>query len=184
MIKYMKILVIKIMRYAMIREMDISNGEGIGVSLFVQGCPFHCTGCFNPETWDFNGGTEWDSIIEDKFLKIINKDYIVRISLLGGEPLAIQNYETIKSIIEKIKNNYPDKKIWLYTGYKYENLSIEQLDAIKKVDILIDGQFDIEKKDLYNKKIIWAGSLNQRIIDFQQTLEKNKIILYKKGYKC
>lgn len=171
------------MRYSLIRELDVSNGEGVGVSLFVQGCPFHCKGCFNPETWDFNEGFEWTSDIEDNFLKLIGKEYIVRVSLLGGEPLAPQNRKTINSIIEKIKSTYPHKKIWIYTGYQYENLCEEQLNIIKKVDILVDGPFMIERQDLYNKEIIWAGSLNQRIIDIPKTLQENKVVLYSKGYK-
>ena len=95
------------MRYAKIREMDISNGEGIGVSLFVQGCHFHCKGCFNPETWDFNGGNEWTDEVENKFIELAGLPYIKRISILGGEPLANENAISVCSIIQRLKNTYP-----------------------------------------------------------------------------
>lgn len=105
------------MRYASMRNLDISNGEGVGVSLFVQGCPFHCKNCFNSETWDFNGGKEWTEKTKDKFMKLIDRPYIKRISFLGGECLAEQNLDEILSLVQEIRNSYPDKTIWLYTGY-------------------------------------------------------------------
>lgn len=105
------------MRYSSMRNLDISNGEGVGVSLFVQGCPFHCFGCFNSDTWDFNGGKEWTEETKNKFLKLIDRPYIKRVSFLGGECLAEQNLNEILSLIQEIRNSYPDKTIWLYTGY-------------------------------------------------------------------
>lgn len=108
------------MRYASIRSMDISNGEGIGVSLFVQGCHFHCNNCFNSETWDFDGGKEWTLEVKDKFLKLIDKPYIKRVSILGGEALSDENVEQILSLINSIRFLYPNKKIWLYSGYTWE----------------------------------------------------------------
>ena len=107
------------MRYSLIREMDVSNGWGVGISLFVQGCHFHCKGCFNQDTWDFNGGKEWTPEIEKKFIELANKEYIKRISFLGGEPLAKENVETVLWLIKTLKSNYPDKKIWLYTGHTW-----------------------------------------------------------------
>lgn len=173
------------MRYAKIRELDISNGEGVGISLFVQGCHFHCKGCFNPETWDFNIGKEWTKDIEDEFIKLAGKPYVQRISILGGEPLADENVTTVLSIIHKIKQLYPDKKIWVYTGYLWENIvdeyysditsssiPITRLMTILSADMVIDGKFEIEKQDLYNEKIIWAGSTNQRIIDVKKEIRK------------
>lgn len=108
------------MRYAQIRSLDVSNGEGCGVALFVQGCPFnpHCKNCFNPETWDFNGGKEWTEETKNKFLKLIDRPYIKRVSLLGGEPLAEQNLDDVLSLIKEIRISFPEKTIWLYTGYK------------------------------------------------------------------
>lgn len=174
------------MRYSKIREMDVSNGEGLGVSLFVQGCHFHCRGCFNPETWDFSGGNEWTKDIKDTFIKIAGKPYINRITILGGEPLCDENAPEVLSIIRTLKNLYPTKKIWVYTGYSFgdlydindisdianqnNTLSIIKKEIIKSIDYLVDGQFQIENQDLYNEHIIWAGSTNQRVIDVQATL--------------
>ena len=160
------------MRYAQIRKMDISNGEGIGVSLFVQGCPFHCNGCFNPETWDFNKGIEWTEDIQNKFLELIDKPYITRISILGGEPLAQQNIETVFLLIKKIKQKYPHIKVWIYTGYLYQDIIPKYL---QDVDVLVDGQFMLSERDL---KLKFRGSSNQRIIDVQRTLKENRIVRY------
>ena len=139
------------MRYAQIRSMDISNGEGVGVSLFVQGCDRHCFNCFNSETWDFNGGKEWTEEIKDKFMKIIDRPYIKRVSFLGGEPLAEQNLDDVLSLIKEIREKYPisqnpnsenigksrvledensieirisfpEKTIWLYTGFCWNDI--------------------------------------------------------------
>ncbi|MEZ3420848.1 MAG: anaerobic ribonucleoside-triphosphate reductase activating protein [Eubacterium sp.] len=162
------------MRYAKIREIDISNGEGIGVSLFVQGCHFHCRGCFNPETWDFCGGKEWNYKIKEQFIELANKPYITRISILGGEPLCDENVKEVLDLIKDLKSIYPNKKIWLYTGYNFDEILEkgntgeksfwkDRFDAISNVDIVIDGQFKLENQDLYNEQIIWAGSTNQRI---------------------
>lgn len=164
------------MRYSKIREMDISNGEGIGISLFVQGCHFHCKGCFNQETWDFEGGQPWTSFIEDKFLNLANKPYIQRISILGGEPLCDENVIDVFNLIKRIRIMYPTKKIWLYTGYEFSEIVSEDTfgktywdllrkNCVKNVDIVVDGKFQIDKQDLYNENIIWAGSTNQHVID-------------------
>ena len=164
------------MRYAKIRKMDISNGNGIGVSLFVQGCPFHCEGCFNQETWNFSGGKLWTEKTENQFLSLIYRDYIVRVSILGGEPLCDENVECVLNIIKKIKESYPNKEIWLYTGYDfntilekgnnptYDNCWKYRLECVKNVDVVVDGKFDITLQDLYHEKISFAGSTNQRII--------------------
>ena len=186
------------MRYSKIREMDVSNGEGLGISLFVQGCHFHCRGCFNPETWDFNGGKEWTKEIEDTFIKLAGKPFIQRVSILGGEPLCPENVIKVSSIISKIRLLYPQKKIWVYTGYKFETLLEDKLawdyntgeffyriqviqarkEIIRNIDILIDGQFQLDNQDLYNEHIIWAGSTNQRIIDIKKTMENKSIVLF------
>lgn len=105
------------MRFASMRNLDISNGEGVGVSLFVQGCDRHCFNCFNSETWDFNGGKEWTEETKNKFIKLIDRPYINRISILGGEPLAERNIDEVLSLIKEIRISYPEKYIWLYTGY-------------------------------------------------------------------
>ena len=107
--------VIKI-RYAQIRSLDLSNGEGVGIALFVQGCHFHCPNCFNPETWDYNGGKEWTEEVKNKFLELANRPYIKRISILGGEPLAEENLDGVLDLVNEIRLSSPQKSIWLYTG--------------------------------------------------------------------
>lgn len=169
------------MRYASIRKMDISNGQGVGISLFVQGCHFHCKGCFNYDTWDFSGGKEWTEEIENEFINLADHEYIARISILGGEPLADENIREVTELIDRLNARYPNKKIWVYTGYTFEELSAaNKVDYISKVDVLVDGRFMIEKQDLYNESIVFAGSTNQRIIDIQKTIEQNKIVEYKR----
>lgn len=105
------------MRYASIRSLDISNGEEVGVSLFVQGCPFHCKNCFNSETWDFNDGKEWTEETKNKFMELIDRPYIKRVSFLGGECLAEQNLDEVLKLVQEIRISFPEKNIWLYTGY-------------------------------------------------------------------
>lgn len=179
------------MRYAQIRNMDISNGSGIGVSLFVQGCPFnpHCYNCFNSETWDFNSGSEWTEETKNKFLRLIDRPYIKRISILGGEPLAEQNIDDILALLKEIKEKFPDKTAWLYTGYDYQKifressscLSKEGIDnfkrrqIIKLCDVVIDGRYMDEQRDITLK---WRGSKNQKVIDVKKSLSQNKIVLY------
>ena len=150
------------------RSMDVANGEGIGTALFVSGCPFHCDGCFNPETWDYGYGKEFTREALNNLLEATDKPYISRVSILGGEPLAPANLETVSLIIESLKKHFPEKRIWVYSGYTYESLNENQLRTISKADILVDGQFMKEKKDLNLK---FRGSSNQRIIDVQKTIK-------------
>lgn len=184
------------MRYAQIRSMDISNGEGVGVSLFVQGCPFHCKNCFNSETWDFNGGKEWTEETKNKFMKLIDRPYIKRVSFLGGECLAEQNLDGILSLIKEIRIPFPEKTIWLYTGFEWDDIMCsfaglqadhivlsekdievweKRREIISLCNILVDGEYIDEQKDLTLK---WRGSKNQNCIDVQQSLAQNKIVLY------
>lgn len=173
------------MRYAQIRKLDISNGEGVGVSLFVQGCSFHCKDCFNKETWDYEDGNEWTNKARNIFLKLINRPYITRISFLGGDPLYSKNLDEILDLCKTIKSKYKDKKIWLYSGYTFESIfnsnnidMLKRQEILKYIDILVDGQFVTELKDL---KLKFKGSLNQQIINIQESLKENKIILYDVG---
>lgn len=163
------------MNYTLIRSMDIANGEGIGTALFVSGCPFHCEGCFNPETWDYGYGKEFTQKTLISLIEATDKPYINRISILGGEPLAPVNLETVSLVIESLKKRFPEKRIWIYSGYTYESLNKNQLRVISKADILVDGQFIKEKKDLNLK---FRGSSNQRIIDIQQTIKKSRLTLW------
>ena len=168
------------MRYALIRKLDISNGDGIGVSLFVQGCHFHCKDCFNEETWDFDGGRPWTSEAKDFFLSLAGREHIVRVSILGGCPLCDENVGDVYSLLEEIKQMYPEKKVWVYTGYTWEELSSDRrskrFEILKYIDVLVDGRFDHMKKDL---SLAYKGSINQRVIDVQKTLETGDIVLYK-----
>lgn len=178
------------MRYASIRDLDISNGSGVGVATFVQGCPFHCYNCFNPETWDFNGGKEWTQEIEDKFLELANRPYIKRISILGGEPLAEQNINDVFNLVKRIRLLLPDKKIWLYTGFTFDWLKEEykkslllneinkwifRWEIISECNILVDGRYIESQRNLSKK---WAGSDNQRVIDVFESFKQDKVILY------
>ena len=181
------------MRYASIRSLDISNGEGVGVSLFVQGCDRHCFNCFNSETWDFNGGKEWTEKTKNKFMELIDKPYINRISVLGGEPLAEQNLNEVLSLIKEIRISFPEKSIWLYTGYNFDLLNskyneykytpfaanadewLTRWEIISNVNVLVDGEYIDEQRDITLK---WRGSSNQRVIDVKQSLTQNKVVLY------
>lgn len=147
------------MRYAGIESFDTCNGEGIGVSLFVQGCPFHCNGCFNSETWDFNGGKEWTVEIKEYFFKLIDRPYIDHISILGGEALCKENIKDVTSLIKEIKNTFPNKKIWVWSGYNFQDY-ISHLEILNYVDYIVDGQFILELKNL---NLEFRGSSNQQI---------------------
>ena len=177
------------MRYSQIRNLDISNGLGVGVSLFVQGCPFHCKNCFNSDTWDFNSGKEWTEEIKDRFIKLIDRPYIKRISFLGGECLAEQNLDEVLKLVQEIRISFPDKTIWLYTGYSYSEIfrgqssclsqeglnNFKRREIIKLCDVVVDGEYIDEQKDLSLK---WRGSKNQHVIDVKQSLAQNKMVLY------
>ena len=164
------------MRYSSIRKFDISNGEGIGISLFVQGCPFRCYNCFNPDTWDFNGGNEWTEKIENDFLNLLKDEHIKRVTILGGEPLAEQNLSGVLGLIEKIRKNFPDKIIWLYTGFVFEECIKHPLreKILSYCDVLIDGPYIDSLRDI---SLAWRGSSNQRVIDVQKSLLAKKVSL-------
>ena len=164
------------MKYAKIRKMDISNGEGVRVSLFVQGCSFHCKNCFNPETWDFNKGKEFTTAEIQKIIELADKDYIAGLSVLGGEPLHNNNVDEVFHIVATFKEKFPNKDIWLWTGFKFEDAikDSKRKSILCNIDVLIDGQFEEDKKDLTLK---WKGSSNQRVIDCKKSLAENKIIL-------
>lgn len=149
------------MRYALMRSMDISNGTFVGASLFVQGCRFHCKNCFNPETWSFNGGNEWTQEAKDKFLKLVDKPFIRRVSILGGEPLVEENVDDVVDLMKTIKEMFPDKKIWVYTGYIMADIKQRGLDdVLKYADVIVDGRYIDELRDITIKL---RGSKNQRI---------------------
>ena len=163
------------MRYAQIRKMDISNGEGIGIALFTQGCPYHCKNCFNPETWNFDKGKEWTQKTEDLIIKLMEPDYIKRLTILGGEPLIERNIEPLTQLLRRVKVIYPNKQVWLYTGGNFEFESVRYDNLIEHCDVIIDGRYVDELKD-YTLK--FRGSSNQRVIDVQKSLELKETILY------
>ena len=160
------------MRYALMRKMDISNGEGIGASLFVQGCELHCSGCFNQETWDINGGKEWTTQSKETFLSLVAQPFIKRVSILGGEPLLDQNLSDVYVLLKEIRSKFSDKDIWLYTGYTWESIFptvvpdifdkhiIYRQMIIELCDVVVDGPFIEEQQDL---TLAFRGSRNQRI---------------------
>lgn len=159
------------------------------VSLFVQGCPFHCKNCFNSETWDFNGGKEWTEKTKNKFMELIDRPYIKRVSFLGGECLADQNLDEVLKLVKQIRISFPKKTIWLYSGYSYSEIfrgqssclsqeglnNFKRREIISNVDVLVDGEYIDEQKDLSLK---FKGSKNQRVIDVKQSLAQNKVVLY------
>lgn len=179
------------MRYAQIRSTDISNGEGIGVSLFVQGCPFHCKGCFNSETWDFNGGEQWTTDKLNKFILLAGQPFVKRISILGGEPLCRENLSEVLSLVKEIRSAFPQKNIWLYTGFTWEGIihpaitddfnperdltMVLRKQVVHNIDILVDGRYEENERDL---SLAFRGSRNQRVIDVQASLKQGKVVLY------
>ena len=161
------------MKYAQIREMDVTNGNGIGVALFTQGCPYHCKNCFNPETWDFNKGMVWTKEIENKIIELLKPEYITRLTILGGEPLIERNIEPLTALLKRVKGIYPDKQVWLYTGGDFEVLEGLYEEIFQYIDILIDGRY---VDDLRDYKLKWRGSSNQRIIDVQASLKSGNVV--------
>ena len=150
------------MRIAKIKDNDIANGLGISMSVWTQGCPHHCKGCFNIETWDFNGGKEFTKEDLEYIINNINKDGVERnLSILGGEPLCPENVEGVINLCKQIREVYPEKRIYLWTGYTYEEFDYTQKKVLKYIDVIIDGKFEIDKKDL---SLMLRGSSNQRII--------------------
>lgn len=157
--------------------MDISNGEGCGVALFTQGCPIHCFNCFNTSTWDFNGGTLYEQKHEDKIISLLSKPEIVRLSILGGEPLIKRNIIPLTHLIKRVRETYgKTKKIWLYTGQLFEDVKDAYPDIINNVDILVDGPYEDDKRDY---KLKWCGSSNQRVIDIEDILKNNELTVKK-----
>ena len=162
------------MRYAAIEECEIVNGEDVGMTIWVQGCPHHCEGCFNPETWDFNGGQPLTGKEESEIYQNLRKGYVKRCSWSGGEPLVEENLHQLAYMLVTIRSNFPDIKIWIWTGYTWDQLQ-ERLKDITKlfivmhnIDYLVAGPFIQEQKDL---TLQWRGSRNQEVIDVKETLK-------------
>ena len=162
------------MRYAQIREVDIANGQGIRVSLYTQGCSRHCPFCFNKETWDFKGGKAFTPELEEVLVELINKPHITGFTLLGGEPLEEENRDDVLKLLKHIKKECPNKSIWVYSSFLYEEIIEWKQPLLDYVDVLVDGEFINDLKDM---RLKFRGSSNQRIIDINKTKEDKQITL-------
>ncbi len=161
------------MRYNKIRKMDIADGPGVRVSIFMQGCTFNCKNCFNPETHDFAGGKEFTQNTINKVLELSDNDNIEGLSILGGEPMHPKNIDGTKELAKAFKEKYPEKNVWVWSGFQFDK-DLKDKDALKYIDVLVDGQF---VEELHDPTLKWRGSSNQRVIDVQKSLKENKIIL-------
>lgn len=175
------------MNYGNIKNCDIANGSGVRVTLFVSGCTHHCKGCFNAETWDFSYGKPFDKEAEDKLIAMLAPDFIDGLTLLGGEPFEPSNQRALLPFVRRVKELYPHKNIWAFSGYLLEELTGDTPPAcevtpelLSYVDILVDGEF---KEDLKDIRLVFRGSSNQRVIDMNRTRAAGNIILWKEEKK-
>ena len=160
------------MRYNKIRKMDIANGPGVRVSIFMQGCMFNCKNCFNPETHDFNGGKEFTDETIEKVLNLCENENVEGLSILGGEPMHPNNIDGTTKLAQRFKERFPNKNLWAWTGYNFENY-IKNKEIAKYLDVLVDGLYVDE---LHSPILHWRGSSNQRVIDVQKSLNEGKTI--------
>ena len=173
------------MKYAKIKKCDVANGPGVRVSLFVSGCNHHCKNCFNREAWDFNYGNDFTEKEENQIIEDLKPEHISGLSLLGGEPFERQNQEGLAPLVKKIKQTYPNKKIWCYTGFTFDKQILGEMiekenrettkDLLANIDYIVDGKFVEELKD---PKLRFRGSSNQRIIDVKKSLEQKEVVLW------
>lgn len=160
------------MRYNLIRKMDIADGPGVRVSIFMQGCAFHCKNCFNTETWDFNGGKEFTNDTINEVLDLCNQGHIKGLSILGGEPLHPNNIEGTTKLAKAFKEKYPEKNLWVWSGFKFDE-DLQGKEVLNYIDVLVDGQY---KDELHDFTLKWRGSSNQRVIDVQKSLKEKQIV--------
>lgn len=169
------------MNYATIKPFDVANGPGVRVSLFVSGCTHGCKGCFNEVAWDFNYGTPFTQETIDQIIKYLQPDYIRGLSLLGGEPFELVNQQGLLPLLRKVKEVYPNKDIWCYSGYLFDRDMLENMcqkheetkELLSYLNVLVDGEFVLEKKNI---NLRFRGSENQRIINVVESLKQNKIV--------
>ena len=170
------------MNYGEIKYCDVANGPGVRTSLFVSGCTHHCKGCFNPKTWDFEYGKPFTEKEEEEILESLKPDYIHGFTLLGGEPFEYVNQQGVLPLLKKIKQQFPDKNIWAFSGYLFDKEIVgdmckkwpETMEMLECIDVLVDGRFEIEKKNLMLK---FKGSENQRTIDVRKSLDMGRVVL-------
>ena len=161
------------MRYHNITKDDMLNGDGLRVVLWVAGCTHHCKDCQNPITWDINGGLEFDEDAKKEIFDELDKSYVSGITFSGGDPLHPANRQAVYELAKEIKEKYPRKTIWLYSGFEWEE--IKDLPIIPYLDVMVDGRFKVE---LLDTQLYWKGSSNQRVIDVPATLKSNKVVLH------
>lgn len=162
------------MKYHNITTDDMLNGDGLRVVLWVAGCEHHCPGCQNPETWDEEDGLPYDRAAWEEIIGELKNDYISGITFSGGDPLHTKNRAQIITIAAKIRQDFPNKTIWVYTGYRWED--VKDIPGIDYVDVLVDGRFIQSMADV---SYPWAGSTNQRVIDVKESLESDSVVLHK-----
>lgn len=162
------------MKYNKIRKMDIADGPGVRVSIFFQGCEFHCKNCFNPETWDFAGGKEFTDETIARVLELCDNENISGLSMLGGEPMHPTNIEGTTKLAKAFKQKFPNKTLWAWTGFLFDKW-VKDKEVAKYLDVLVDGQYIDEKR---NPTLKWKGSENQRVIDVQKSLKEGKVVLF------
>lgn len=174
------------MNYADIKNYDVANGPGVRVSLFVSGCTHHCKGCFNPETWDFTYGNLFTSQTIDKIIKEMKPDYIKGLTLLGGEPFEHPNQMALLPLVKKVKETYPDKDIWAFSGYTFDTDILDDMthkwpettELLSYIDVLVDGEF---VEELKNVNLRFRGSENQRVIMVQESINSGEVVLWDEG---
>lgn len=171
------------MYYGTIKNFDIANGEGVRVSLFVSGCTHHCKGCFNPDTWNFWYGQPYTAETEDTIINMLSDENIDGLSLLGGEPFEPMNQRELVKLLHRVRTELPNKNIWCYTGYRYDEDLLQESrtrcevtdEMLSMIDVLVDGEFVEDLKDI---SLSFKGSSNQRIIDVKKSQETNQIVQY------
>lgn len=165
------------MNYLKIDKCDYLNGMGVGVVLWLSGCNHHCSGCQNQNSWNTNAGQPFDKKAEDGLVEYLKQPYISRLTLSGGDPLHENNLESVLNLVNKIRLLFPNKTIWLYTGYEWEYCMLDDIrkKIISKCDVVVDGRYIDELRDITLK---WRGSSNQRVIDVFNSLKENNIVLY------
>lgn len=161
------------MNYHKITKTDVANGSGIRVVLWVSGCEHHCTGCHNPQTWDEKSGKPFDDSAKSEMLAALNKSYIAGLTFSGGDPLHPNNVKTVTMLAQEVKEKFPDKNIWLYTGYEWEE--IKDYAIMKYIDIVVEGEFIQEQRNISLK---WCGSSNQRIVNVRKSIENDTVVLW------